>query len=336
MFVGRQHELEQLNKAYYSEQFECVVISGRRHIGKTALISEFIADKDAIYFSARELTDKFNRESFIRTVGEHFGEANEFPTDWETAFEMISNGMKDGRMILVLDNYTDACLTNKELGQTINDVIERYFKDSKLFLIISGNHMAALDREILDEKSMLYKHMTMHITLKGLSFEDAASFMKGYNAEDKERLYSCVGGTPLYLLLINNSESVDENIERLFFSRTGFLYNDIATTLQKELIGPAVYNSLLRSVAQGKQKAREILDDTGEESGKMHKYLNVLLSMGILCRDVPDGADPQISRKGVWRFEDNAMRFWYRYVLDNIDVIDRGKGDTILEQIEIS
>lgn len=334
MFVGRQHELEQLNKAYNSEQFECVVISGRRHIGKTALITEFIADKDAIYFSARELTDKFNRESFIRTVGEHFGETNEFPTDWETSFEMISNGMKDGRMILVLDNYTDACLTNKELGQTINDVIERYFKGSKLFLIISGNHMAALDREILDEKSVLYKHMTMHITLKGLSFEDAASFMKGFNAEDKERLYSCVGGTPLYLLLINNNESVDENIERLFFSRTGFLYNDIATTLQKELIGPAVYNSLLRSIAQCKQKAREILDDTGEESGKMHKYLNVLLSMGILCRDVPDGADPQISRKGVWRFEDNAMRFWYRYVLDNADQIARGNGHRLLALIE--
>ena len=135
-------------------------------------------------------------------------------------------------------------------------------------------------------------------------------------------------------MLINNNESVEENIERLFFSRTGFLYSDIATTLEKELIGPAVYNSLLRSIAQGKQKARDILDDTGEESGKMHKYLNVLLSMGILCRDVPDGADPQISGKGVWRFEDNAMRFWYRYVFDNADQIARGNGHRLLALIE--
>lgn len=334
MFVGRQHELEQLNSAYDSGQFECVVISGRRHIGKTSLISEFIADKDAIYFSARELTDKFNREIFMRSVCEHYGKTNEVPTDWELAFEMINSRIGSRRLVLVLDNYTDACLTNKDLSSTIKKAIEGYFMNSKLFLIISGNHMSALGREILGKKSVLYKHMTMHIALKGLPFDEAASFMTGFNASDKERLYSCVGGTPLYLSLINNKESVEENISRLFFSRSGFMYNDIATTLQKELIGPAVYNSLLRAVAHGKHKAREILDDTGEENGKMHKYLNVLLSMGILCRDVPDGADPLTSRKGIWRFEDNALRFWYRYVLDNIDVIDRGKGDTILEQIE--
>lgn len=334
MFVGRQHELEQLNSAYNSGQFECVAISGRRHIGKTALISEFIADKNAIYFSARELTDRYNRDAFVRAVCEHYGEAKCAPTDWEPAFEMISSRMDDKRTVLVFDNYTDACLTNKELSNSISNAIERYFKNSKLFLIISGNHTFALDREILGEKSVLYKQMTMHIALKGLALEEAVSFMPGFNPIDRERLYSCIGGTPLYLSLINNKESFEENITRLFFSRSGFLYNDIATTLQKELIGPAVYNSLLRSIAQGKRKAREILDETGEESGKMHKYLNVLLSMGILCRDVPDGANPHTSRKGVWRFEDNALRFWYRYVLDNIELIDRGKGHTILAQIE--
>ena len=87
--------------------------------------------------------------------------------------------------------------------------------------------------------------------------------------------------------------------------------------LQKELIGPAVYNSLLRAVAQGKRKAKEILEETGEERGKAHKYLNVLISMGILYREVPKGEDPLVSRKGTYHFEDNAYRFWYRYVLDN-------------------
>ena len=87
--------------------------------------------------------------------------------------------------------------------------------------------------------------------------------------------------------------------------------------LQKELIGPAVYNSLLRAIAHGKQKAKEILEETGEERGKAHKYLNVLIAMGILYREVPEGEDPLMSRKGTYHFEDNAYRYWYRYVLDN-------------------
>ena len=64
MFVGRKAELRELNSLYDSGKFECVAVYGRRHIGKTALISEFIKDKDAIYFSARELTDKYNLEAF--------------------------------------------------------------------------------------------------------------------------------------------------------------------------------------------------------------------------------------------------------------------------------
>ena len=73
MFVGRKAELRELNSLYDSGKFECVAVYGRRHIGKTALISEFIKDKDAIYFSARELTDKYNLEAFKRAIAEHFG-----------------------------------------------------------------------------------------------------------------------------------------------------------------------------------------------------------------------------------------------------------------------
>ena len=50
MFIGRESELALLNKLYTSDKFEFVVMYGRRRVGKTALISEFIKDKKAIYF----------------------------------------------------------------------------------------------------------------------------------------------------------------------------------------------------------------------------------------------------------------------------------------------
>ena len=42
MFIGRERELATLNKLYASDKFEFVVIYGRRRVGKTALISQFI------------------------------------------------------------------------------------------------------------------------------------------------------------------------------------------------------------------------------------------------------------------------------------------------------
>lgn len=58
MFIGRKNELNTLNKLYNSDKFEFVVIYGRRRVGKTALISEFTKDKDAIFFTGVETNAK--------------------------------------------------------------------------------------------------------------------------------------------------------------------------------------------------------------------------------------------------------------------------------------
>ena len=54
MFVGRERELKKLNELYRGDKFECVIIYGRRRVGKTTLIQQFIKDKKAIYFLSLE------------------------------------------------------------------------------------------------------------------------------------------------------------------------------------------------------------------------------------------------------------------------------------------
>ena len=43
-FYCRENELRKLNKRYAGDKFECIVIYGRRRVGKTALINEFCKD----------------------------------------------------------------------------------------------------------------------------------------------------------------------------------------------------------------------------------------------------------------------------------------------------
>ena len=68
MFIGREHELSVLNKLYMSDKFEFAVIYGRRRVGKTALINQFISDKKAIYFMGVESNAKQNLENFSRII----------------------------------------------------------------------------------------------------------------------------------------------------------------------------------------------------------------------------------------------------------------------------
>ena len=62
-FYCREEELRKLNKRYASDKFECIVIYGRRRVGKTALINEFCKDKPTIFFSALNTTGKENLEA---------------------------------------------------------------------------------------------------------------------------------------------------------------------------------------------------------------------------------------------------------------------------------
>lgn len=71
MFIGRERDLAALNRLYTSGKFEFAVIYGRRRVGKTALISEFIKDKKSIYFMGVESNEKQNLENFSKNIIEY-------------------------------------------------------------------------------------------------------------------------------------------------------------------------------------------------------------------------------------------------------------------------
>ena len=71
MFYCREQELAKLNRRYTDDQFECVVIYGRRRVGKTAIIKEFCKDKPAIFFSALNATAQENLESLSSAIFEY-------------------------------------------------------------------------------------------------------------------------------------------------------------------------------------------------------------------------------------------------------------------------
>ena len=68
MFIGRERELKALEKLFASNKFEFAVIYGRRRVGKTALINQFIGDKNAVYFMAVESNAKQNLENFSKSI----------------------------------------------------------------------------------------------------------------------------------------------------------------------------------------------------------------------------------------------------------------------------
>ena len=72
-FIGRKEELAELNSRFGSGRFEMGVVYGSRRIGKTSLLKEFIRDKSAFYFQARESSELDNRTAFSVAVNRLIG-----------------------------------------------------------------------------------------------------------------------------------------------------------------------------------------------------------------------------------------------------------------------
>ena len=70
LFYCRENELRELNKRYEKESFECIVIYGRRRVGKTALINEFCKGKPTVFFSALNASSQENLEMLSKAIYE--------------------------------------------------------------------------------------------------------------------------------------------------------------------------------------------------------------------------------------------------------------------------
>ena len=63
-FIDREDELATLENEYRREGSALVILYGRRRVGKTTLISEFIKDKNALFFLASEESETQNQLAF--------------------------------------------------------------------------------------------------------------------------------------------------------------------------------------------------------------------------------------------------------------------------------
>ena len=333
MFIGRETELAELNRLYVEDAFQMVVVYGRRRIGKTTLISEFISDKPAILFTAQEVNDPLNLALFSKKIYNFFGipeSAGAF-TSWVGALEFLAEKARERRFVLAFDEFPYAVSANRSLKSILQTAIDHDFKNSGLFMILCGSHVGFMENEVLGYKSPLFGRRTAQLKLDGFDYYDAGKMLGKFSDEDKLKLYACIGGTPHYLSQIKVSESFEENVKRLFFSNSGYLFNEPVMLLQQELREPAMYNSIVAAIADGATKLNEISVKISEDSPKVSKYLQTLVNLQIVDKVYPFGENPQNSRRGIYRIADNCYNFWYRFVFPNKPEIESGNGELIAE-----
>ncbi len=334
MFIGRERELETLNSKYSSGKFEFAVIYGRRRVGKTALINEFIKDKDAIFFTGVETNATQNLENFSKCIMEYsiVLPANSVFSSFQAALEYVFELAKTKRIVLVIDEYPYVARASKSLASTLQLLIDKNKDASKLFLILCGSSMSYMEDQVLAYKAPLYGRRTAQLKIEPFDFFKSSLFFKNFSNEDRALAYGIIGGTPQYLIQINDKLSIEQNIKDIYLNQSSAIFEETENLLKQEVREPAIYTAIITAIATGCSKLNEIANRISEETSICALYIKNLINLGLVKKETPYGE--QSSRKTIYSIEDNMFRFWYRFVLDNISLISRGASDLVYKRIE--
>lgn len=334
MFIGREREMATLNHLYQSDKFEFVVIYGRRRVGKTALINQFIQDKEAIYYMGVESNSKQNLENFSKNIMEYKVniQVDTSFLSFQAALEYVFQLAEKERLVLAIDEYPYVARSSESFASTIQLLIDKYKDHSKLMLILCGSSMSYMEDHVLSYKAPLYGRRTAQMKIQPFDFFDTCQYFCNFSDEDRALVYGMVGGTPQYLLQMDDRLTIEENMKNTFLNPNSFLFEEPENLLKQEVREPALYNAIITAIATGSSRVAEISTKVGEQSSVCTNYLKNLMALGLIQKETPYGE--KTSRKSIYSINDNMFRFWYRFIPENNSIIVRGATNLAYKRIE--
>ena len=334
MFIGRKVELDNLNQRYKNDKFEFAVIYGRRRVGKTTLINEFVKDKEAIFYTGIEGNEKENLEGLsksIYSISQDFADTSSSFSSFQEALETAFKIAERRRIVFVIDEYPYIAGSYIALSSILQIMIDRNKDTSKMFLILCGSSLSFMENQVLGYKSPLFGRRTCQYKIMPFEFFEIKNYYSKFSIIDLAVIYGITGGIPLYMSLMNDNLSVEENIKTNFLVPNAYLFEEPTNLIKQECRDPAQYNSIIKAIATGSSRMSEICSKTGLDTGLATSYLHKLMSLGIIKKEMPFGTES--SRKTIYILEDSMFRFWYRFVPDNLAVINRGLTDVVYKKI---
>lgn len=339
MFVGRKNELDFLQDKYESKNAEFVVLYGRRRIGKTELLREFVKDKKHVFYSGHQINDIMQLQRISRSLTNHFG-VNIYSQsfeEWESVFTYIGENLSENKKtIIVFDEFPYMVASNHSIPSVMQSVWDHSLSKKNIMLIICGSSMSFMEKEVLSEKNPLYGRMTGLLKMTEMDFESSKAFYSRSPLIEQIAYYSVFSGVPYYLSLIDDSLSFKENIIRNILRNGSALFNEVEFLMKQELREVGVYNTIVTAVALGRTKQNEIVQLTGIEKTKLPYYLNSLMDLGIIRKEFPSTVktkDMPKSRNGLYQLDNGFFRFYYRFVYPYLSELLDGNIEIIYEDV---
>ncbi len=330
-FVNRKSELSWMEDQH-SNETAFLVLYGRRRVGKTELIKEFMRSKDHVYFLATKKTEKENLKDLQKQMSEYLQESIFTDIDfegWEELFEEFIKRINE-KVVITIDEFPYLIESNDAVPSIFQKIWDEHLKEKNVTLILCGSSIGMMETHVLEYKSPLYGRRTGQWKLKPFKFEELSGFFPDKSLEERLQLYSYLDGIPQYLNKMDTERTVDWNLKNKLMQKGTYLYEEAENLLVPEFRKPANYFSILQAIAEGNTRYGEICNRTKMSKSKVSQYLKNLRELHIVEKEFPITQNKE-SRNALYKLTDNYYDFWFEFIYPNKSMLEEGKVEKVLD-----
>ncbi len=324
--IGRTHAKEILQKKMKTPKSELLVVLGRRRVGKTFLIREYMSD-DIVFHMTGIYKGRLSEhmERFSKVLSESMGLNSQLtpPKSWFEAFDQLRSYL-DGnkskkKKVVFLDELPWMATNRSRFLPAFTDFWNTYVDGrSDILLIVCGSAASWMINKILRNKGGLHNRVTGRIFLEPFTLRETKIFLKKKNIQasnmDIVRLYMAIGGIPFYLDQMEKGESVVQAIDRICFEKDAILRHEYDELLASLFDNSEKHTAVIEALNDFPKgiKRDEIIKLTGLSSGGgTTSILSELERSGFITSTVPYGKK---AKDKLYRLKDYYMLFYLKYI----------------------
>ncbi|MEM2282083.1 MAG: ATP-binding protein [Candidatus Hadarchaeales archaeon] len=325
-FHNRLEELNLLREKLRRDRGELVIIYGRRRVGKTELVRQFLREVGGVYLYIDYCEPAELLRLLSKDVREQSGEFVEFGS-WDSFLEWLST-----QRVVVLDEFQRLQQVSPAAITRLQRLWDDRLKSEKILLILVGSSIGMLRKVAMGGTAPLYGRATSQFKLEPFRYTEARGMFEGSSERERIGIYGVFGGTPYYLQFVEAELGLLGSVEKNVLRKGSPLLDEPLFLLRTELKEVTRYNSILAAIAEGKRTLKEISDASGIHINKLMYYIENLRDL----MDLIELRKPVLGKEkmGRYNFKDNFFRFWYRFVLPNRSLLERGETEKVLSRVE--
>lgn len=339
-FYDREKELGTLRKNWENSKKRSLftVITGRRRIGKTALLLKTAQEHNMLYLYVSKDNERVLVEKFQKTaeevLGLHiYGRMETFAQFFE---QMMEFG-KEHHFTIVFDEFQNFLKVNPAIPSHIQDIWDRHHESAMVNLIACGSIYSMMHKIFDTGDEPLYGRKDCELRIKPFQIsvikEILHDYHPDYTAEDLLCLYMLTGGVAKYIAQLVDAGATDKTKMLKWVTDIGspFLSEGRELVLSEFGKDYANYLSIMQLIAGGMTVQNQIDNIIGKNTGTYLKRLEE--DYNYVSKLSPMFSKPG-SRNLRWCVEDCFLRFWFRFVLPNQALVEMERNDLLLEIVE--